>query len=138
MQSANLSLNEVWEAATNNTFAVGETVIESMAEVLFGMCECPDYIQDFSFPKMYVISNPSKTKGSVQVLDKTAIRNYFPEEVHRLICIPSSTEECILIPVKDDDTNIDIEMYNSMVQEVNATQVDAVEQLSSHIYILQI
>lgn len=137
MQSANLSLNEVWEAATNNTFATGETVIESMAEVLFGMCECPDYIEDFSFPKMYVISNPSKTKGSVQVLDKTAIRNYFPKEVHRLICIPSSTEECILIPV-EDAADIDIEMYNSMVREVNASEVEPTQQLCSHIFILQI
>lgn len=138
MQSANLSLNEVWEAATNNTFATGETVIESMAEVLFGMCECPDYIEDFSFPKMYVISNSSKTKGSVQILDKTAIRNYFPKEIHRLICIPSSTEECILIPVEDTDADIDIEMYNSMVREVNASEVEPTQQLCSHIFILQI
>lgn len=130
------------QAATNNTFATGETVIESMAEVLFGMCECPDYIEDFSIPKMYVISNPSKTKGSVQVLDKTAIRNYFPKEIHRLICIPSSTEECILIPVEDTDAdidaNIDIEMYNSVVREVNRAEVPAELELSSHIYILQI
>lgn len=119
MQAANLSLDEVWNAATANTFAKGETVIQSMAEVLFGMCECPDFVEDFSFPKMYVITNRSKTKGSVQILDKDAIRNYFSDDVHQLICIPSSTEEFILIPVEDENANIDIEMYNLMVQEVN-------------------
>lgn len=136
MQAANLAIDEVWEAAKNNTFSIGETVIQNMAEVLAEMCGCPDFEEDFSFPKMYVITNSSKTKGSVQVLDKDAIRNYFPDNVHRLICIPSSIHECILVPADDED--IDVDMFNSMVQEVNSTQVDATEQLASHIYILQI
>lgn len=83
---------------------------------------------------MYVITN--KTKGSVQVLNKDAIRNFFPEDVHRLVCIPSSIHECILVPVDDED--IDIDMFNSMVQEVNSSEVDPTEQLGNHIFILQI
>lgn len=136
MQTAGLSIDEVWEAAKNNTFYAGETVIESMADVLTGMCGCPDLVEEFSFPKMYVITNRSKTKGSVQVLDKDAIRGYFPADVHRLVCIPSSIHECILIPADDED--IDVDMFNSMVREVNTTQVEETEQLGSHIYILQI
>lgn len=136
MQTAGLTIEEVWEAAKKNTFTAGETVIESMADILFGMCECPDFIEDLSFPKMYVITNKTKTKGSVQVLNKDAIRNFFPEDVHRLVCIPSSIHECILVPADNED--IDIDMFNSMVQEVNSSEVDPTEQLGNHIFILQI
>lgn len=137
MKAAHLTIDEVWEAAKNNTFFSNETVIQSMAEILFGINECPcDTASDMSFPEMYVITNKSKTRGSVQVLDKAAIRSYFPENIHRLVCIPSSIHECILIPVGNED--VDIEMFNAMVQEVNSSEVDATEQLGSHIYILQI
>lgn len=137
MKTARLTIDEVWEAAKNNTFFSNETVIESMAEVLFGIIEYPcATTSDMSFPEMYVITNKSKIRGSVQVLDKAAIRSYFPENIHRLVCIPSSIHECILIPVGNED--VDVEMFNAMVQEVNSSEVDATEQLSSHIYILQI
>lgn len=132
MKLAGLSIDEVWEAAKNNTFLSNETVIENMADLLDDLFE----VAGNSLPQMYVISNKSKVRGSVQVLDKVAIRNYFPDNVHRLVCIPSSIHECILIPADNED--IDVDMFNSMVQEVNTSEVDVTEQLGSHIYILQI
>lgn len=88
---------------------------------------------------MYVITNQSKTKGSSAVLDTKSIKKYFAslnKEYHKLVVIPSSIHECLLIPV--DDKIYDLDTFNSMVQEVNATQVDATEQLGSHCYILSI
>ena len=138
MENASLSLTEVWDAATRNTFAAGETIIKSMTSVLAEMLGepiCEDF--DLSMPKMYVITNKSKTKGSVQILDKKTIRSYFPSNVHRLVCIPSSIHEFILVPF-ENISDINIDDFNVMVQEVNASEVDATEQLGSHIYILSI
>lgn len=137
MKSANLDIDEAWEVAERNTFSSGQTVIKSMAEILFGLSGCADYVEDNSFPQMYVITNQIKVKGSVQVLDKNAIRKFFPDNIHRLVCIPSSIHECILVPV-DDEEDISIEDFNMMVQEVNSSEVDETEQLSNHVYILKI
>lgn len=137
MKSANLDIDEAWEVAEKNTFSSGQTIIKSMAEILFGLSGCSDFVEDNSFPQMYVITNQIKVKGSVQVLDKNAIRKFFPDNIHRLVCIPSSIHECILVPI-DDDEDINIDDFNMMVQEVNSSEVDETEQLSNHVYILKI
>lgn len=137
MKSANLDIDEAWEVAEKNTFSSGQTIIKSMAEILFGLSGCSDFVEDNSFPQMYVITNQIKVKGSVQVLDKNAIRKFFPDNIHRFVCIPSSIHECILVPI-DDDEDINIDDFNLMVQEVNSSEVDETEQLSNHVYILKI
>lgn len=136
LQSTNITIKEAWTAGEQNTFSSGETVIESMAEIFADVLECPEIQQTFPIPQMYVITNKSKVKGSVQIFDKESIRKYFPNNIHRLICIPSSIHEFILIPTESND--IDFDRFNKMIEEVNSTQVDATEQLGSQIYILEI
>lgn len=140
MEIANLSLSEVWNAATTNTFSSGETVIQSMASIMAEMIGYPDPDETKDvIPTMYVITNRSRVKGSSAILDIESIRYYFSnldKEYHKLIVIPSSIHECILVPV--DDEVIDLEQFNAMVREVNSSEVDKTEQLSSHCYVLSI
>lgn len=133
MKNANLTLNEVWEAGFKNTFAENETVIESMSSVIGDICDTTI----FPTIPMYIITNRCKSKGSIQIFDKVKIidwANSLPIKPSRIICIPSSIHEFILIPTSDED--IDLEIFNEMVCEVNETEVDATEQLSSHCYVL--
>lgn len=133
MKNADLSLDEVWEAGLKNTFADNETVIQSISSIVGNICD-----EDF-FPEipMYVITNRCNTKGSIQIFDKAKITewvNSLPVKPTRIVCIPSSIHEFILIPTSDEDLNLQI--FNDMVCEVNATEVDVTEQLSSHCYVL--
>ena len=133
MKNADLTLNEVWESGFKNTFAEDETVIENMSSVINDICDTT------IFPPlpMYIITNRCKAKGSIQIFDKVKIMewvNSLPMKPSRIICIPSSIHEFILIPTADED--IDLEIFNNMVCEVNETEVDATEQLSSHCYVL--
>ena len=133
MKNANLSLDEVWEAGIRNTFAENETVIQSMSSVIGNICD----VGLFPEIPMYIITNRSNTKGSIQIFNKEKIKewaNSLPVIPNRIICLPSSIHEFILIPTSDED--LDLDLFNDMVCEVNETEVDETEQLSSHCYVL--
>lgn len=139
METANITLDDAWNAAARNTFSSNETLIQSMASLMSEMMGFPENDEfDEQVPPIYVITNQSKTKGSSAVLDVESIKNYFASlerEYHKFVVIPSSIHEVLLVPV--DDETYDIDTFNAMVQEVNQ-QVDATEQLGSYCYILSI
>lgn len=135
---AELSLDEAWAAGEANTFAPDATVIKSMMEVMNDMFDC-DFEEELGNPAipMYVVSNRTNTQGAVQVLDKKAVTEFAKKHnASKLIILPSSTHECIAIPV--DDEELDISQFDSMVAEVNATQVAPEERLTNRAYILHI
>lgn len=135
---AELSLDEAWAAGEANTFAPNATVIKSMLDVMNDMFDC-DFEEELGNPAipMYVISNRTNTQGAVQVLDKKAVTEFARKHnASKLIILPSSTHECIAIPV--DDEELDISQFDSMVAEVNATQVAPEERLTNRAYILHI
>jgi len=136
---AELSLDEAWTAGEANTFAPDATVIKSMMEVMNDMFDC-DFEEELGNPAipMYVVSNRTNTQGAVQVLDKKAVTAFAKKQnASKLIILPSSTHECIAIPV-DDDTELDLSQFDSMVAEVNANSVDEVDKLTNRAYILHI
>ena len=135
---AEIALDEAWAAGEANTFAPDATVIKSMMEVMNDMFDC-DFEEELGNPAipMYVVSNRTNTQGAVQVLDKKALSAFCQKcGVNKVIILPSSTHECILIPA--DDSEIDIKHLDSMVAEVNATQVAPEERLTNRAYILHI
>lgn len=135
---AEIALDEAWAAGEANTFAPNATVIKSMLDVMNDMFDC-DFEEELGNPAipMYVISNRTNTQGAVQVLDKKAVTAFAKKHnASKLIILPSSTHECIAIPV--DDEELDISQFDSMVAEVNATQVAPEERLTNRAYILLI
>lgn len=103
-----------------------------MSEVLVGMIGTDI---DLPLPEeemMYeAIANGSMKGASVMLLSDVLDESCETHEVEKLIIIPSSTEEILLIPACPEDES----SMNSMVQEVNKTQIsDESERLSDHIY----
>lgn len=126
-ESVGLNVDELWEAAQKNTFA--DTTITSMAQVMVELGEIDsDVVESITDFPMYVITNRSRLRGASCILNKEILKQ-FAEEHHckKLVILPSSIHECILLPC--DENELDIESYDTMVQEVNATQVAPEEVL---------
>ncbi len=139
LDRAELTVDDAWTAAESNTFANGKTIIQSMADV---MQEILGMEEDELFNKeqipMYVVSNAEKHHGSVQILDTSAIRAFAKKHnAQKLIVLPSSLHEMIIVlPAADEELELD--RFELMVAEVNATQVAPEEQLSNRAYILHV
>ena len=79
--------------------------------------------------KMYVLTNSSKIYGAAGILNKELIRKFAGKQDYFIL--PSSLHECIFVPVND---KFDKEYFDSMVAEVNKTQVSVEERLTNHSY----
>lgn len=119
-----------------NTCAEGRTVIHSLPNLLLEIGG-PDIKEEAKDgPQMYVITNPQRAFGAAQILDRKVIRAFFHKQVpgcEKLIVIPSSIHECILVPLQEGEDH-DINAFHMMVQEVNASSVDAKEQLADRCF----
>ena len=137
LDNANLSESEVWTAAEKNTFRDSEITIESMQSILANMLGSEDDQPLTADMPMYVISNRKKINGAVQIFNRNAIRSWASDRGYkRLVMLPSSLHEVIVVPADGFDTRL--EDLSIMVQEVNATQVDPVDQLGDHAYIIDL
>ncbi len=110
---------------------------KTMQEVLMGMMginrDDPS-MSDMFFdggPTMYVLTNDEKLFGATAVLDPATMESISERLGGDLIVIPSSLHELIILPA---DAGMDKETLESMIQDVNATQVDAVDKLSDRLY----
>lgn len=126
-ETAGVDVNELWTAAEKNTFA--DSTITSMCQILaeMGMIDADDAVAEADAFPMYVISNRSRQKGASAILNKDMLKQFACEHnCKKLVILPSSVHECILVPC---DEEVDIENFDAMVQEVNATQVSPEERL---------
>ncbi len=73
---------------------------------------------------MWVISNTRRTNGAYGVI---ALLDQLKDRFKSFTVLPSSVHEVLVVTVDSDE-------YDSMVQEVNDTQVDYTDQLSNHAY----
>lgn len=127
-ETAGVDVDELWATAEKNTFS--DITITSMYQVLAEMgmldADCSDAFLNDSF--MYIISNHSRQKGASAILNKEILKQFANEHnCKKLVILPSSVHECILIPCSDEEMSID--SFDAMVQEVNSTQVSPEERL---------
>ena len=85
-------------------------------------------------PQMYVLTTDDQYAGAAAIISEEAIeRTVETLGTDKLIIIPSSIEEVIIIPIPlndESDDLIDDEYILSMVREVNDTQVEPTKRLS--------
>ncbi|MBQ7680067.1 MAG: hypothetical protein IJT34_09495 [Butyrivibrio sp.] len=137
-----MSEAELWEAAARNTFTAAEFRIRPMwqllEEILGGADWCDGTfgaMAEMTGMEMYVLSNARQYRGAVQVLNEAALSAWAQEQgVRRLVMLPSSLHEVILLPA--DDMEPDLDMMNAMVREINMTQVAPRDRLSDRAYLL--
>lgn len=136
LKSLNLTARKAWTTAYKNTSK--HTSIKSMFDTFKAMAGIVD-IDDIPLPEgpqMFVLTNDSGTRGASAWTDKKSMQTFAELiGVHKFAILPSSIHEMIVVPW---DETMDIESLNAMVREVNATQVDPVEQLSDHAYVVEI
>ncbi|MBE6914041.1 MAG: hypothetical protein E7472_03775 [Ruminococcaceae bacterium] len=135
--TANLDIDKLWEIAIERTNA--DVTIASMAKIMEDIIGMEfDETDDTMFPQlfpMYVITNSAKIKGASAILNHKRLADFAAEHhVKKLIILPSSIHECILIPAFEEE--IHIEDLDEMVRSVNAEQVLPEERLFDRALVL--
>lgn len=135
LKNWNVTIDDVYKAALNNTPDLLHSKISSMA-ALFEKCgvnvdgEEVD-LKDYVPSDMYVLTNESKLNGAACILYENVLYDFAQKLGADLYILPSSVHEVILLPklsVFEKD-----ELVN-MVKEVNTEGVAADEVLSDHVY----
>jgi len=136
LDNAGLSEKEVWERAERNTFSEENICIKPMRSVfeeILGKLDDPD---EYDVP-MYVVSNEKRLNGAVQIFNKKAVKNWARSHGYdTLFMLPASIHEVIVLPVEVSRMNF--EELNLMVRDINACEVNPIDQLSDHAYVIDL
>ena len=129
-----IEYKEAWKMAERNTF--NETRIISMGHVMAELLHM-EYSPDMECGlKMYVVSNEMRSKGASAILDEEALFRFTRTiGVKRVIVIPSSIHEMLIVPV---DEGIGVDDITPIVKEVNETMVIPEERLTDTAYVLEV
>lgn len=143
----NVSLNDMYEAALNNTRKELGTCIWNIEDVLLDMIDhsvqseerkkdiralLEEDMQHIKKSPMYVMSNKTKVYGAACMLDEETLKKFSERINSSFYIIPSSIHELILVP--DDDNPYLKDQLLEMVIEVNATQLAEDEFLADRVY----
>lgn len=133
LERMKLKEDDIWKRAEANTNS--ETVLQSMEDLIY---ELTGTRPPYTIP-MYVITNRIKHKGASAILNKKMLKE-FGEKFHsdKVIVLPSSIHECILMPGTMIKNEYDLPYLTEMVSEVNCTDVAPHEQLSDRAYVLSL
>ena len=133
LEKLDIPLDELHEMAVKNAMEKSPVKIQSMYEVLSDMG-----VDEASLPPieeiqcaMTVITNEGKTNGANVILYDGVLDEISDRVGGDVILLPSSVHEWLAIK---DDGNTDYSLFESMVKEVNLTQVVRQEQLSDTVY----
>lgn len=122
--------HHICDIARKNTVALLPYEFQSMGELL------EDALGDDYFPAensvpMYVLSNVKKYLGAVAILYDSILSTIGERIADDFYILPSSVHEVIIVPA---DIRIDKRDLQSMVKEINETQVSPEEVLSDKVY----
>ena len=135
-----VTVEELYKAARENTPKLMPHTIKSMAEVLLEIEESEnpegfdrdEHMEEYADKvPMYVLSNEKRVEGAACMLYHNLIRNFSDITGSSLYIIPSSVHELLLLPTKDTEEKEEI---RSMIKEVNDMQVSGDEILSYTLY----
>ena len=130
--------------ALKNTPAVYPADIKSMSEVMkeiarqnLGSAFNEEYLdkileEDDHGAPLYVLSNQTGIYGACCMLYQNVLKNFAESLGNDLIIIPSSIHEVLLTP---NEAGISHDFLNSMVTNINGSEVPTEDQLSNHIYL---
>ena len=128
--------NALYQMAVSNMRLDGKPVFEDMEEIIRSIM--PEEIPDFAvgIPKFrsYVLTNPQKVFGAVELLDGITLKKISDELEGDFIVLPSSLHESIIIPA---DGSVSYQELADTVIEINRNEVSIVERLSDHVYLYE-
>lgn len=142
IEKLNLSIDEVLEAAYNNTKRIFPVRLRPMQQVIFDLIEkFPTYaafdqefikvLKECTTDYMYVVSNDVGIDGAFYLFDKETVQKFSEEQGKDLFLLPSSIHEGILLPELEET---DIEFLKDMVKCANDESVGQADLLSQSVY----
>ena len=84
--------------------------------------------------RSYVLTNPKKVFGAVELLDGNTLKGIGVELGGDFIVLPSSLHESIIIPA---DGSVSYQELADIVTDINRNVVSIVERLSDHVYLYE-
>ncbi len=139
-----VNAQDLLRLALQNTPAEYPAELRSMSEVMKDIARQnmgDDYNEEYltqlledddHFSPLYVLSNHAGIYGACCMLYRNILKNFADDLEKDLIIIPSSIHEVLLTP---DNGEISYDYLNSMVANINCSEVPAEDQLSDHIYL---
>lgn len=125
LQNIDMAESEAWEIAEENL----------AKEIQIARMTSP-FVQEEK--KMFIISNKVMFRGASAVLNREAVKVFAEiENVKRIIVIPSSIHEMILIPCyENEDVEEELKRCSEIVELVNEEKVDPTERLTNRAYLI--
>ncbi|SHJ03957.1 DUF5688 family protein [Parasporobacterium paucivorans] len=121
---------DVWNSTEENEEFWSDAPYDR-AEVEKAAADMISDIRDHSI-QMYVLTNKHRMNGAACILYDGVLQEFASNKGNDLYILPSSIHEVILVPAGDDVTK---EQLDSMVCEVNQSDVEDGDILSDHVYI---
>lgn len=140
MKLWDISLEELYRAARDNTQRIQKYEIKDMKEVICELMQsenpegfdCEQYMTELSDSvPMYVLSNQNRVEGAACMIYPELIKDFATAVDSSFYIIPSSVHEVLLLPVDNVDESEEIK---NMIREVNDSQVRLEEILSYSLY----
>lgn len=135
-----ISLEELHDVAIQN-LAKSQIEFKSMRDMLIelmfpnGLPENDPRVAQLppqeDMPLLYVLTNAEKINGAAAILDSKIMGDISDKLGGDFVVIPSSIHEVLVMPIEGMMDRMALE---TMIQDVNASQVDPVERLSDHAY----
>ncbi len=128
--------DDLYQMAVSNMRLDGKPVFEDMEKVIRSMVpeEIPDLAVGIPKFRFYVLTNPQKVFGAVELLDGSTLKEIGDELGCDFIVLPSSLHESIIIPA---DVSVAYQELAEMVTDINRNVVSVEERLSDHVYLYE-
>lgn len=144
MEYWNITKDELYRAAKENTPEKQPLVFKSMREVISEMFGGPEMEKEVradldqmledsqgGAPELYVLSNHSGINGASVILYPGALKKYADLFQSDLIVLPSSVHEVLITPYRK---NMDTQEMSELVEQINLNEVSREDWLSDHAY----
>jgi hypothetical protein len=125
-----IDTDTLYECAVVNTPNLLPHEMKDMTSILKDVLG-EDTVDETADIPMYVLTNRYHTNGACVILYDQLLKQLADSFDRDLVVLPSSIHEVLLVPV---EVSVDLAQYDSMVQEVNETQLADDEVLSNHAY----
>jgi hypothetical protein len=125
--------NELYDIAKKNTRRLLPPELIPLSRLIedSALPDCEDLV-NFDVP-MYILSNTYRSHGATTILYDGLLSEIAERLDSDLLLIPSSVHEMLIVPVTEL-AELDFPYFNTMVSEVNETQLSDADILIDHTY----
>lgn len=130
-----VTAEDLHKVALANIDMNNKSVFKGMTEVMMELVGTeipPEAMLNDGREQMYVLSNESRMNGASAILDTKMMDNIAEKLDGDYYILPSSVHETLVVPMSSE---ADRDTLESMVRDVNATQLAPQEKLSDHVYV---